>query len=354
MKLLTDSAKVQTWYRKPLEGRASSNGKPYAITLKKGTVNKLLVNFFGGGFSWNKETAARPMTLSRIAGNKEWFYVPHLPNIQLNSIHIGLLSAKDKRNPFYDWNILGIPYTTADFHIGDSEFEYQNAKGERKILYHNGIKNVEAALDVMKGYFSETPDALVIAGQSAGGFGCVANCPKIANIYPDCENIVVYSEGSHLRSPVLQETARSVWKANSDLTSHLNSNDLIADLFNYAQDNMPAHTLFLHSNSIWDKALVEFMYKMNHGKLEVNNQALNEFHQSLLDVTKRLKSEIRNYNFYLTDYDKKDKSGTTPHIFSGNPKLIYGKMQDGVSLAEWLCRAISGKPTNVGEVFLQK
>jgi len=161
MKLLTDSAKVQTWYRKPLEGCVSSNGKPYSITLKKGTVNKLLVNFFGGGFSWNEETAVRPMTLSRIAGNKEWFYVPQLPNIH----------------------------------------------------------------------------------------------------------------------------------------------------------NMPEHTLFLHSNSVWDKALVEFMHKMNHSKLEVNNQALDEFHQSLLDVTKRLKTRLEIIIFTLQTTVKRVNQERRPTYF---------------------------------------
>ncbi|MCL2236430.1 MAG: pectinacetylesterase family protein [Defluviitaleaceae bacterium] len=351
MKIFNENADVRTWYRLPLRGKGcvASNGKPYSITLKKGTTNNLLINFFGGGLSWNAETAAKPMNPLKLISGAEAFYIPYIPNIQLNLIHVGIFNAKDKRSPFYDWNILNIPYSTADFHLGNNQFAY----GGGKMLHHGGAKNVAAALEFAKNYFPATPDKLVISGQSAGAFGCVAHAPKIANLYPDCGNVTVYSEGSHLHAPIWGDVARNVWKVDRDLGEYIKTNDLIADLFRYAMDNMPDHTKFLHSNSVWDGIPAKFMNKMNNVKWSINRQALDEFHSTLLDVTRGLKGNIKNYHFFLTDHGK-NKKGATPHLFSGNPKLIYNKIQDGTSLRDWLCGAIDGKPTHVGEKFLEE
>jgi len=351
MNMKDDNAKVNTWYRKPLHMCVCSDGSPFNITLKKGKTNKLLVNFVGGGLSWNQETAARPLTISSMIKGKESFYIPSLSPLQMKFMHVGILSAKDSRNPFNDWNIFNIPYTTGDFHFGNNEFFYQDTKGKSKVLYHNGIKNVESALSILKECFTETPDVLVIAGQSAGGFGCVAHCPKIKSLYPDCKNVIVYSEGSHLHSPIWPSTIENVWKSSPELLAYIKSNDLIVDLFYYAHDNMPPDTLFLHSNSVWDDTLVKYMHKMNHGKMAVNAQALEEFHETLLCVIRKLKGEITNYSYYLTDFGKK-KDETTPHIFSGTPKLLYSDMQDGLSIANWLRKAIEKKPIDIGKKFV--
>ncbi|MCL2426308.1 MAG: pectinacetylesterase family protein [Oscillospiraceae bacterium] len=343
---------TQKWNRQLLEGCVSSNGKPYSIELKKGSINKLHVNFMGGGASWSEETARKPMTIQGILMKKEGFYIPHVSPMMAKLGQIGLLSAKDKRNPFHNWHVLNIPYSTADFHIGANDFHYKDDSGKEKVLHHSGAKNVAAALEVLKNFFVGTPDILVISGVSAGAFGCLAHAPAIKKIYPNCENIVMYTEGAHIRSPIWPEVINEVWKSDSDLVAYTESKDLIFDLFRYARDNMPTSTRFLHSVSVWDEALVQFMSKMNHGKTEISEQTLQEFHITLIEVVKKLKAEIANYSYYLTDYGKK-KDGTTPHIFSGSPKMLYGKMQDGVALADWISQGFVKSPEDVGVGFVK-
>jgi len=240
-----------------------------------------------------------------------------------------------------------------DFHIGNNEYHYQSKKSENKVLYHNGNKNVACALTAIKELFSQTPEALAIVGQSAGGHRCVAHCPQIHELYPDCNNVVVYSEVSYLRSSLWIEIAKNVWKVSSNLMEYIKSEDLISDLFHYAKDNMPSSTKFLHFNSVWDKENTKFMYKMNHGKLSVNQQALQEYHNMLTIAVGKLKKEIPNYFYYLTDYGKSPKDQTTPHVFSDSQKLIHSKMQDGMSLANWLMQAIDNKPVDVGSKFVK-
>ena len=348
-----DKAKAQTWYRKPICGCVCSDGDPYSITLKKGTANKLLVHFVGGGISWNEHTAAMPYSFWAMMNKKEAFYVSGIPRIMMDFMHVGILKADDLRNPFHDWHVVNIPYVTADFHIGSNDFHYKDAKGRSKELYHHGQKNTEAILPTISELVGQTPDALAIAGESAGGFGCVANCPKVASLYPDCDNIVVYSEASHFHSPLWQNITRDVWKISSDLAAYIKCDDLIVDLFRYAQDHMPSHTMFLHSNSLYDRTLAQYMHKMNHGKMAINPQALNEFYETLISAVRLLKSEISNYSFYLTDYGKSQSDGATPHTFAGTPKLLYGDMQDGTSVAAWIRQALEGKRADVGAKFVQ-
>jgi len=348
---MTD-AKAQKWYQMQLEGCVSSTGKPYKILLKKGTVNKLLINFIGGGASWSEETAARPFTVGSILRKQEAFYISDVSSLQLNFVDVGLFKASDKRNPFRDWYMLNIPYVSGDFHIGNNDYHYKSLKNEPRVLHHHGQKNVTAALAALKNFFPETPEALIIMGLSAGGHGCVAHSPQILDLYANCKQVIVYSEGAHLYSSLWPNIAENVWKVRPDLMKYIKSEALIADLFQYAKDHMPPTTIFLHSNSVWDKALVEMMYKMNYGKQQVTPEALAEFHTTLLETTGMLKQEIPNYYYYLTDYGKSKKDKTTPHTFVGTPKLLYNKMQDGVSLASWLCQAVEGKPLDVGKNFL--
>jgi len=145
---------------------------------------------------------------------------------------------------------------------------------------------------------------------------------------------------------------KDIWKVKSNFTAYTTGADLVFDLFRYAQDNIPSHTRFLHSGSVWDEALTLFMHNMNHGGVSINEQALQEYHTTLIDVIKRLKNKINNYSYYLTDFGRK-KDGTTPHVFSGSPKLLYNAMQDDVPLADWISQAISGKNTvDIGSRFV--
>jgi len=354
MKTLTDTVEIGKWYRKELEGGISSNGKPYSITFRKGNVNKLLVFFIGGGLSWNEETASNPVKIGAMIRKKETFYVSDVPPWQLKLVtHYGMLNTNDKRNPFSDWHILVIPYATADFHIGNNEYHYTDAKGNNKVMYHKGSNNVNEALKVLKKFVPETPDSLLITGLSAGGFGCLAHSQKIKSLYPDCKNIVFYIEGSYLYSSLWPSITKNIWKVNSDLESHISSNDLIIDLFHYAKEHMPSHTIFLHSNSVWDIELVKMMNKLNHGTLSISPQALQEFHDNLIQAVRKLKNEIPNYYYYLTDYGKNKKNGTTPHTFSGTPKLFYGEMQDNMSIANWLTQTIAENSSDIGVRFTE-
>jgi len=345
-------ANAQKWHTKQLDGCVSSTGKPYKIAFRAGTTNKLLVNFAGGGLSWSEETAARPFSIGAMLTKKDFYYTGDVPSAMLKTLNSGIFNAKDTRNPFRNWHVVLIPYVSGDFHIGNNDFLYHTTKGEQKALRHQGNKNATSALAALKEFFPQTPETLVIAGQSAGGHGCVAHSPQISALYPGCNNVTVYSEVSCLRSPLWPEIAKNVWNVTSDLLAYIKSEDLVSDLFRYANDHMPASTSFLHFNSVWDGMNAKYMHKMNHGKLLTNTQALQEYHNTLSSIVGNLKNEIPNYFYYLTDYEKSQKDGTTPHMYSDSQKRLHSEMQDGVSLANWISQTLEKRPIDIGKKFV--
>ncbi|MDR2654553.1 MAG: hypothetical protein LBC56_00560 [Oscillospiraceae bacterium] len=350
---LWDAANAQpfTWYKQPLPGCVCSDGTPYCAYLKKGTVNKLMVHFSAGGSSWNEHTAQRPITPWTFFLRQEGYYFRGISSTT-ESMHTGIMQDNDARNPLNDWYALCVPYVSADLHFGNNDFPYKDKKGKPRILYHHGVANTNACLGLLKDFFPGEPEALFIGGESAGAFGSVANCAKVAALYPNCRNITVYSDAAHLHTHKFHSIIRDIWKVPPDLSAYAKSDYPTVDLFQYARDKTPPHTKFLHANSLYDQILIEYMFQMDKDRLGTYSHTLQEFGNTLKIAVKTLKKDIPNYSYYLTDYGKNKKTGTTPHTFSLLPKLFYADMQDGISVANWIKQAIEGKAIDVGEKLL--
>lgn len=101
----------------------SGDGSSYEIYVRRGASPNLVVHFSGGGACWDDHTAARPITtLSVLRGytrDLKAFYFASLTRLFPAGL-TGLANRRDSANGFRDWNIVFIPYTTGDLHIGDT------------------------------------------------------------------------------------------------------------------------------------------------------------------------------------------------------------------------------------------
>ena len=86
---------------------------PYHFFVKRGSVNKLLMYYQGGGACWEQKTCQIPICDSEVnpAGGDN-------PN---NSFGTGFADLTNPENPFKDWNIVFVSYCTCDVHFGDSD-----------------------------------------------------------------------------------------------------------------------------------------------------------------------------------------------------------------------------------------
>ncbi|MDR3276724.1 MAG: pectinacetylesterase family protein [Treponema sp.] len=345
--------KPYRWYRLRLEGCKSSDGTAYYAYYKKGSVNKLVVYFSGGGASWKEETAARPNTLGRFLAGDEAYYFPRAASY-MELAFTGIMSKNDPRNPFNDWNYIYLPYATGDFHSGNNDYPYTGLDGKPHILYHQGAENLRRSLEAAPRDFRH-PEALLVAGESAGAFGAVANADIVAAAFPECRDLTVYSDGSQVQYLDWKAIFRDIWKTDPGLYACLGDDgQLIRDWFIRLSKRLPGAVL-LHSNSAFDETLAQYQYKMNHDVFALNAEALAEFHRGLAQVTPEIKAAVPHYYYYIANHAKDPATGKTAHTSSRLPKRFYEDRVEGISVAEWLRAAVIAKRyQDVGTELLEQ
>jgi hypothetical protein len=156
------------------------NGTPYHYFVKRGSVNKLVYYYQGGGACWDQVTCSLSFCDTSVnpAG-------PDNPN----SASAGFLDLSNPANPFRDWNIVFVPYCSCDLHYGDAAQDYPLH------VEHRGYQNARVVEKWAREHFVE-PDVIFVAGSSAGGFGAFYNAPLHHAVWP-ASRFQVLGDGSN-------------------------------------------------------------------------------------------------------------------------------------------------------------
>src|SRR5690606_10230591 len=80
-------------------------------------------------------------------------------------------------NPFQDWNVVFVPYCTGDFHAGDAPGTA--VPGVAGVQDFVGLHNTDRMLRRI-GRQARRANHVVLAGESAGGFGAVLTYDLVA------------------------------------------------------------------------------------------------------------------------------------------------------------------------------
>jgi len=144
----------------------TGNGNDTFIMVRKGSgdnANKLLIYLEGGGACIDFVTCTPGIGVSKL----------ELDFGTLSTIYRnGIFNFSNPMNPFQDWTVLFIPYSTGDIHTGNRVVKYYNLSNpaQNKTIYHVGYVN---AIVAMRWIAQHDFDKVVIAGSSAGGFGTI-------------------------------------------------------------------------------------------------------------------------------------------------------------------------------------
>ena len=289
------------WIDLAPEGIVSANGTPVTSRMRLGAENgKVIVLFYGGGVSVDEYTASHPYTTTDFF-NENGFYLPDTVGVIPELCDAGIGSLQ-RDNPFRDWTLIIIPYTTADYHIGTAEYTYTDAAGEEKTLYHHGYINYRALMDEAVSYVDGDVDTLLIAGSSAGGFGAAMLAEElIGEYFPSAENITVCIDSALQLWDNWKETARDIWGAPEALTEKMVSTDLIvdflADLYNTCGDRVT----FLYVGSVRDGALARYQSYFHEGTFRVNNRQGRMYAGDLEKMVSQLRESVPTIGIYLFD-----------------------------------------------------
>ena len=181
-------------------GAACGNGSPYRFFVNKTPMTtNTLVYMEGGGMCWDYKSCSNQSKDVFVANKKG--EIPRnymtlrglvasildnsgsMPNDKLPAIGVGGLESPftARMHPAgkvqtQNWNIVFMPYCTADMHAGNVVRLYSNPDdaSQTKVYHHKGHKNAQLAAAWMKTNLPR-PDKVLITGSSAGGYGASLN-----------------------------------------------------------------------------------------------------------------------------------------------------------------------------------
>lgn len=186
----------------------------YIFVVREGTSPNILFNYMGGGACWdgtNCLDAKTNMVYSDIS------LVENAPQL-LFAMQRGIIDFNHPSNPFKDWTLIYLPYTTGDIHWGSNNQDYVNEEGETVTVYHRGFDNFLAALRYTKDRFPpETIKNIFVTGQSAGAYGAVLSFPYIKEVYKKAKIDVLGDAGSGVITDDFLQSALVNWKFTDNL-----------------------------------------------------------------------------------------------------------------------------------------
>lgn len=335
---LKGEPEIGKWYRITPAGTKSSDGSEWHGLIRLGTENKVVVYFFGGGASINGYTSER--------GNE---FFATTASVQ-DFVASGGIGSDAEENPFKDWTFLVLPYASGDFHSGTGEYHYTDG-GKEKIVYHNGYNNYSAFMDAAKPYVGE-PDTLLVTGFSAGGFASSLLADDVIDRFPSAENITVCVDSSLLLYDGWHETAVDLWQSPKEISDRLTTDNIVLDSLTALHEKRGDSVKILFDCSYRDDTLMQYQSFINTGKMDKTKALGDQFQADLSAMVAGLQENIPGIGIYIWNYGEDPETHNTQHtIISSN---VFDKLEDGVSVADWIYAAVNGDVQSHGLALLER
>jgi hypothetical protein len=162
---------------------------PYHYFVKRGSVNKLVMYYQGGGACWDFNTCGLLGIFDKD--------VNPTGSDNPNNTTTGFGDLTNPNNPFKDWNIVFVSYCTGDIHFGDANANYG---GVATNTFHKGWHNARTAEKFAREHFVN-PDEIFVTGSSAGAYGAFFNAPLHHAVWPDSKFTVLADAGNGVITP---------------------------------------------------------------------------------------------------------------------------------------------------------
>jgi len=161
------------------------NGSPYRFFARRGTVNKLVMYYQGGGACWEQLTCSIPVCDDSVTSDDN-----------PNGFSSGFADLSNPNNPFKDWNAVFVSYCSCDIHFGDAAQDYNNTDPAHPLhVEHRGYQNSKVAEKYAREHFL-APEAVFVTGSSAGAYGAWFNGPLLTSVWPSAQFDVLADAGN--------------------------------------------------------------------------------------------------------------------------------------------------------------
>ncbi len=306
------------WQWFDLEGAVCQDGSKTGFFVQKGSVNRLVVYFEGGGACFNDETCLSNAQVFDEAGGA----------MRLDAVKV--MKDDAKGNPFKDWNKVFLGYCSGDIYSG-SKVNKTGYGGRTQ----QGFLNVGLMLERVVPTFTQVED-VVLTGSSAGGFGALYNWLRVQEAFDAKKVTLVDDSGPPLSNkyvpPCFQKNASDVWGWPKTLPKGCKDcSTSISSLLPYYLEAFPGHQFSLLSYTEDSTIRLFFGFGLENCMPEIPNILAEDFTAAIKEL-RTSTAEYDNFALWTTAGD------THTYLIGGDLELKV----DGVKLSDWLKDAIDG------------
>lgn len=379
-----EESQYEKWVTYKPEGGECADGTPYKYFVKeRPESDNVLVLYEGGGACWNYETCSAAegslgaLGVNCVLANKDkadedkedcladnyadTYYalpdtigdatfamienlIPDWVGITNRRVAIDTVlpyasagfdkETGEKVSPMHDWNLVFVPYCTADLYAGAKTITYEQdpddvEDGEEPDSYtfkHVGLTNVEIVAEELNELFPNVPQ-FAMNGCSAGGVGVMATYPMFRNAMKGIENGYVFSDagplfptGGELEYPAhskpLHDTVLEAWNIGAMFDVLLDNYgeaaeeigitelpDDVSDLYKFMSAAFPNDRFNIsHTQTDFNYSLYSYTSFYGHDT-RANNSAdaiaiYQYWHDDNLNLVDRL-DELDNFSYYM-------------------------------------------------------
>lgn len=195
-------------YEKKTLRPACKDNSTYRFFVKRGSVNKLLMYYQGGGACWEQLTCGIPVCDTTVdpAGSDN-----------PNNGSSGFADLTNPNNPFKDWNVVAVSYCSCDVHFGDAAQDYDNTDPLNPVhVEHRGFHNAKAAEKWAREHFVN-PEMVFVTGSSAGSYGALFHAPLLQEVWPASTFRVLGDAGNGVITPSFLQDEFENWNFRANL-----------------------------------------------------------------------------------------------------------------------------------------
>lgn len=345
---LEGTPEVGEWYAINIDNAVSTDGSKWQGYFRKGSENKVVLYFYGGGFSVNDYTAARSMD---VEGG---FYNPRF-NTGLNVMTYAIKewgignSAKD--NMFKDWTFIGVPYCNGDFHSGTGEKEYTALDGSTKTIHYEGYNNYRKLMTEIFNYINDSPEQLLITGSSAGGFGAAILADDVIELFNNPQDVTVHVDSSLLITEDWHDIMVNEWHSPQKFSDVVTTDNITLDSL-VALHNKRGNVKILFDCSVRDYNLSMAQRFFDEGSQQdmtskIGKAEGDRFQQLLKKMVADMQEQIPGCGIYIWDEETQADGHLTVHTATGT-KIYFDSKSRHPSIAKWLEDAINGNIESYG------
>jgi hypothetical protein len=194
------------WYEVAPGGATTcAHGDPYKFWVRKGTVNRVVIDFSGGGACWS------PLTC--LAGDELYQSKAEPPTwMASGAAALGIYDHENPDNPFKDWHHVYLAYCTGDVHWGDNAKDYGAPLDQT--IQHKGAVNAKIALDWIYEKVPN-PDKVMVTGCSAGGYGAALWSAAVSEHYANAKVYQLADSAAGIITDTFFQESFPSWNATS-------------------------------------------------------------------------------------------------------------------------------------------